>query len=279
MTQSIGSKQYTDISDRAGVGVTLDNADLALIFGEDVISKPESEDRFADELRNVVLRSDLAAIDDLIYRVYNGIATTETAPEIARRNLTYVALLLRSGTIGDEWVRTRGHTNSHARSTQTALPEVHEVWHGQGLLYLQKSVGGTVSDAVVVPLTPGAKVVVAPGWASLVANIGDEPLAVGSWRSVDCRTQHDALTARGGMAHFIVSDATATGGYRFEANPGYSDAPEPRVIDAQDRSAFGLKAEEPMLTSFHRNPDFLRFMLRPQDFDSVWSGLYKGDAA
>jgi hypothetical protein len=33
-----------------------------------------------------------------------------------------------------------------------------------------------------------------------------------------------------------------------------------------------------MLTAFRQNPDFLRFMMRPQDYESVWANLYRGAA-
>jgi oxalate decarboxylase/phosphoglucose isomerase-like protein (cupin superfamily) len=270
--------QQRDLTDRAGLAVFLNVPDQTLVFGSDVMISTKPERRPAYELASVLQHPEAIDPEDILYTVYRGIATPEAAPEIARRGLTYVALVLRAGTIGDEWVRTRGHTNSHARSTLVALPEVHEVWHGRGLLYLQRTVEPDVDETVAIPLLPGRKVVVAPGWASLIANIGDEPLVLGSWRALDCQPHHEALIALGGMAHFIVDDEQSDQGYAFEPNPRYNSASEPRVIAPQDMVDFGLKSDEPMLMSFHRNPDFLRFMLRPQDYEQAWAALYKGDS-
>jgi hypothetical protein len=101
---------------------------------------------------------------------------------------------------------------------------------------------------------------------------------VGSWRSEDCILQLDALANLGGMAHFILKSSTG-GGWHAEPNARYgTEISPPRTVISHDIAAFGLKKEEPMLTAFRQNPDFLRFMMRPQDYESVWANLYRGAA-
>jgi glucose-6-phosphate isomerase len=257
-----------DLRPWAGMEVALQDGPL-LSFGAGVVTSG-LEQRTAAELAPVLQAPESGREQDVIYTVYRGIGPKEILPEIQRRGLVYVALAMRPGTIGAEWVRTRGHTNPDARATSIAYPEVHEVWSGEGLLYLQNE---AVSDIVTIPLRAGEKAVVAPGWACLLANVGELPLVVGTWRTADCIPQTDALTARGGMAHYVLP-GTVSGLWTFAANPKYQDAPVPRTITPQDLPDFGLKHDEPMLTTFHANPDFLRFLLRPQDYSDVWARVY-----
>ena len=195
----------------------LDAATNRLRFGPGIAAAEPVPCR-AEELRPVLLDPDAAPpADGVIYTVYRGVAPDEAAEEIARRGLRYVALTARAGRLGEEWVRTRGHTNAPALGTSLSSVEVHEVWHGRALLYLQTEAAPDVSDVVVLELGPGDKAIIPPGWASLLANISDEPLAVGSWRAQEGLPQYDPLVALGGMAHFVLAGNTP-GTYRFEAN-------------------------------------------------------------
>nr|CAA9223951.1 hypothetical protein AVDCRST_MAG63-654 [uncultured Armatimonadetes bacterium] len=255
------------------IAVDVDAARLRFSAG---VSAPAPDRRTAGELRAMLRDPGAAAealADDVVYTLYPGLATDETGEEMGRRGLRYVALVVRAGTVGAEWVRTRGHTNSHAAGTPVPFPEVHEVWHGLALLYLQTAVAPEVDDVVAVPLGPGDKAVVPPGWASLLVNIGASPLAVGTWRPADCVTRHEELEALGGMAHYVLAGGEP-GAYAFEPNTRYRTVPVPRIVPARDLPEFGLHRDEPMFTTFRRNPDFFRFLTRPQDHDAQWTSLY-----
>jgi oxalate decarboxylase/phosphoglucose isomerase-like protein (cupin superfamily) len=262
------------LHERAGIDVTLDPASLTLTFGDGVAAPAEPERRSSRDLVSVLRDPDAARSDDALYTVYRGIARREAADVVTARGLVYVALVMRPGTVGREYTRTRGHTNNAAQSTAVAYPEVHEVWHGHALLYLQKRAAPDPEDVCVLPLGPGDTAVVAPGWASLLANVGAAPLVIGTWRTADCVPQHRDLEVLGGMAHYVVADRN--GGHAFEPNRKYEVSPRPRLLAPHERADFGLKSDEPMLTTFRRNPDFLRFLLRPQDYDHVWARLYRG---
>ncbi|MES2464374.1 MAG: glucose-6-phosphate isomerase family protein [Armatimonadota bacterium] len=269
--------EITDLHPFAGINVGLDASTLSLQFSPEVSVEAEERRKSAD-LQTLLCDPSHSASDDTLYTLYRRVAPTpESQEEIVRRGLVYTALALRPGTIGpQELARTRGHGNSSAPGTNIAYPEVHEIWHGHGLLYLQNGVTSDAGrEAIVTPLFPGDKAVVAPGWASLLVNVGDTPLVVGSWRCEDCILQLDALASLGGMAHFLLK-GEESGTWTAEPNARYGTGLlPPRIVTSHDISAFGLKKEEPMLTAFRRNPDFLRFMIRPQDYESVWSSLYR----
>ena len=271
MTLAANETTPTDLRDRAGMEVTL-HAGPLLAFGSGVAASG-LEQRTAAELSSVLYEPETAREQDVIYTVYRGIGPKELLPEMERRGLVYVTLAMRPGTIGAEWVRTRGHINPDARATSIAYPEVHEVWYGDALLYLQKETAPDVSDVVTIPLHPGDKAVVAPGWACLLANVGDTPLVVGTWRTADCVPVTEGLTALGGMAYYVLPGARPAM-WTFARNPKYRTAAPPRTVAPREMPEFGLKPEEPMLMTFHANPDYLRFLTRPQDYAEVWADIY-----
>lgn len=244
-----------------------------LLFGDDV-TVGERDVRTASDLTYVLREPNPAQGSKCLYVVYRNVASGALSSEIERRGLSYGITVLNAGTIPgtQEWTRTRGHTNSDAPGTNLPYPEVHEVLHGEAWLYLQNGTGDRVSDTVVIPLMAGNKIVVAPGWASLLVNTGSEPLVIGTWRMADCITEGAALLERGGMAHFVLRGPD---GKPFcEANEQYNTVPLPREACPKELPDWGLSTGEPLLAAFHRSPDSLRFLLRPQDFDTNWKVLY-----
>jgi len=249
----------------------------------------------ATDLRWVMPDPESAAAGDSLYNVYKDVRPENLADEIERRGLMYVFTVLRGGTIRgtDEWVRTGGHIASTASGTNVRYPEVYEVLFGNGLLYMQNGTGDRVSDTAVIPLLVGDKAVVAPGWASMLVNVGTRPLVVGSWfvngmvsrgfseKEPDIMPTPDdpplfhekaELLERGGMAHYVLKDAE--GAPSYAENPKYSNVPMPRTVLPKEMPEWGLSRTTPLLTAFHENPDYFRFLLRPQDYETIWKTLY-----
>ncbi len=249
-----------------------------LSFGRDVRTGAV-ETRRVSELGGVLYRSDPAGGDPAtgdaaLYAIYRDVRPDGLSDAIEQRGLCYTLLVVKSGTIpgSPEWARTRGHTNPAAPGTPVGYPEIHEVLQGEARLYLQEGVTDHPNAIAVMPLYAGDKAVVAPGWASLLANVGTEPLVVGTWRMADCLTAHQEIERHGGMAYFVLE---GQGGEPVYApNPRYRSVPEPRPLVPKELPAFGLTRAEPLLAAFHQNPEYLRCLLRPQDFADVWKTLY-----
>lgn len=247
-----------------------------LQFGDDVLCDA------AEGVRSAALRAvarEPGAVDrtngaEPLYHVYRNVRPALLADAMNRYGFSYALTAFKAGTIGGgaEWVRTRGHTNSDAPGTNLSYPEIHEVLRGEAWLYLQHGTTDRPTDAVTIPLAAGDKAVVAPGWASLLANVGAGELIVGTWRMADCETERTALAAFGGMAHFVLRGEN---GEPFCApNAHYKDAPAPRIAQPKELPDWGLTHAEPLLAAFHRSPEYLRCLLRPQDFADVWRTLY-----
>jgi len=248
----------------------------------------------AADFRGLLYQPESIHVPDPIYAIYRDIRPENLADEIEHRGLRYALAMLRDGTIREteEWVRTRGHITAPAPGTNLRYPEVYEILFGNGLLYLQNGTGDWVNDTVVIPLSVGDKAVIAPGWASMVINVGARPLIIGAWcvnDAVPAETESGGtpmpgesepsqlsgpaeLLERGGMAHYVLRDTEGLPYY--VANPKYTNVPMPRTILPKEMPDWGLSRATPLLTAFHENPDYFRFLLRPQDYETVWKALY-----
>jgi oxalate decarboxylase/phosphoglucose isomerase-like protein (cupin superfamily) len=244
------------------------------VFGEGVATAEPVDVRYAQDLSGFLREPGAALPGAALYSVQRGVMPETLSGEMERRGLRYALTVLRAGTVGRsrEWVRTRGHHNSLAPGTNLPYPEIHEVLHGDGLLYLQHGSVGHPADVVILPVSAGDKAVVAPGWASLLVNVGEAPLTIGTWRMDDCHTESGELQPFGGMAHFVLRADTGTSS--LEPNGRYKAVPEPRRAEPKELPDWGLTRAEPLLAAFHRSPDSLRALLRPQDFADVWKNLY-----
>lgn len=267
--------EVTGLPSPVGMEAGADRVPHLQFVGDVLCDAPEGV-RSAD-LRFIV--RDTGSVDamngaELLYQVYRNVRPALLADAMNRYGFSYALTTFKAGTIGGgaEWVRTRGHTNSDAPGTNLSYPEIHEVLRGDAWLYLQHGASGRPNDVVTIPLSPGEKAVVAPGWASLLVNVGAAELVVGTWRMADCHTDRAALGAIGGMAHFILRDPSGTP--FCEANPRYGVVPAARVAVAKELLDWGLTPSEPLLAAFHRSPEYLRCLLRPQDFADVWKTLY-----
>lgn len=247
-----------------------------LRFSRDIRTTVE-DDRWTTDIADVCREPDTVrrARAEPLYTVYRKVepATGITA-EMERHGLIYNLLIMRGGTVTGtpEYVRNRGHANSVAPGTSLPYPEIHEILTGEAWLYLQEGTSDTPADTVILPLHAGQKAIIAPGWASLLANVGEKPLVVGTWRMAECETRYDALETLGGMAHFMLK---GDDGKPFcEANEQYRTVPVPRTAKSHIFPDFGLSESEPLLSAFHRSPESLRCLLRPQDFMNTWKTLY-----
>ncbi|MBC8140935.1 MAG: hypothetical protein H7Y38_05785 [Armatimonadetes bacterium] len=259
------------------VGVELQSGTKPQLRFERDVRTDVADDRWTTDLADVAREPDTLrrARAEPVYTVYRRVLPGGgVSREIERHGLTYNLLVMRGGTLpgATEYVRNRGHANSVAPGTSLPYPEIHELLTGEAWLYLQHGTTDTPTDTVVIPLRAGQKAIIAPGFASLIVNVGDKPLVVGTWRMNDCETRHDELEALGGMAHFVLKGGD---GKPFcEANERYKTVPVPRTALPHVLPDFGLSEGEPLLSAFHRSPESLRCLLRPQDFADTWKTLY-----
>jgi glucose-6-phosphate isomerase, archaeal len=252
-----------DLSDIAGLPVVLDPARLTLDFGDGIATEPLAQRRIGD-IREMLPDPNVTGPDPL-YSIYMDVRVPDLSDQLDARGLAYGAVVDSPGQIGNEFVRSQGHVHSSPAGTTTPYLEIYEFWYGTGAVYLQDAAQPTVTDVMLVDVSPGDKLIIPPGWVHVVVNTGSTPLAFGALYAADAVLMYDALRALNGTAWAMLADGS------FAANPRYQSPPRPGRVRAAEYPAFGIVRDRPVLTEFAGNPGRYDYVVRPEAFPEVWT--------
>ncbi len=252
-----------DLSHMAGFPVSLDPLSLRLTFGEGITSDP-AEVRRTDDIRQMLLDPDAEGPEHL-YTIYMNIQVGQRALE--EHGLGLGAVVYNAGKVGREWVRSQGHVHSCPPGTDLAYSEVYEFWYGSGLMYLQDTASPEVSQVILVPVGPGDKVPIPPGWVHVVVNVGNGPLVLGAVYALDTTLIYEPLRQLGGTAYYVLADGS------FERNPSYLRAPAPRRVQVPRRRQACLDPEMPMVRALLAHPKCYDYVSKPQEHRELWDWL------
>lgn len=260
-----GSTDLTDLTARAGLDLRLDEGDLSLDFGPDVVH-PAGETRTLDQVRPL-LKDPRARGPEHLYTIYMDIYRRQDGPALHEQGLLYGAVVYNHGTVGRERLRSQGHIHSEKIGVGLRYSEVYEFWTGQGFVYLQKELGPDVTRAYLIRVGPGDKVVIPFGWVHLVVTLGTEVLSFGAWCARENQLEYAALRALGGPAHFVQVDGSVI------ANPRYRTVAKVRYATPADLPDLGIPRDQPIYTSWRERPELYAFMSRPELIGDVWANL------
>jgi glucose-6-phosphate isomerase, archaeal len=177
--------------------------------------------RYEKRLRDLAgLFHDTAAFDravesfpeQLAYEVY------EHRSDERAGDLIFGTTLLMPGTIGREYLMTRGHLHRIPDRT-----EVYQCLRGRGVLLMEHAEDG---DLRPVEMTPGSVVYVGPHWIHRSVNVGTEPLIVFFCYPADSGQDYEIIERSGGMGQLVVDDHA--GGWALVDNPRYRSRRETR---------------------------------------------------
>lgn len=254
-----------DLTSISGLDLRLDEQRLALAFGPDMLH-PAGEIRRLDDIR-ASLENPQATGPEHLYTIYMDIARRDDLPALTAQGLLYGAVVYNSGTVGHERLRSQGHIHSEKPGTGLRYSEIYEFWSGQGLIYLQKECAPIVSEAYLIPVSAGDKVVIPYGWVHLVVTLGDEVLSFGAWCARANTLEYEALRQLGGPAYFVQADGSV------KTNPRYTSIASIRSITPDRLPTCGLPTDQPIYTTWQQRPDLLAFMANPEITGDLWHNL------
>jgi glucose-6-phosphate isomerase, archaeal len=254
-----------DLRAVSGLDLALDGEALALRFGRDVIH-PEGELRHLDDVRATLADPEASGPENL-YTIYMDVCRAEDHPALIHQSLVYGAVVYNHGRLGQERLRSQGHRHSRRPGTELRFSEVYEFWTGRGFVYLQKECDPVVTQALLVPVGPGDKLVVPPGWVHLTVASLDEPLAFGAWCARDSHLEYDELRALGGPAHFVYADG------RVVANPRYASVADVEVVGPSELPLLGIPTGLPIYRAWQEDPGVFDFLPQPELVARTWVQL------
>jgi glucose-6-phosphate isomerase len=255
-------KVTIDLRSVSGLELEIDQRDLTLVFGPDVVG-PSPEKRSLSQVRSMLEDPDAAGPEHL-YTIYMGVSRRDDVQPLAQQGLVYGALVYNYGSLGKERLRNQGHIHSKRSGTELRYSEIFEFWTGHGYVYLQKEAAPDVTRAVLVEVAANDKLVVPFGWVHLVVTLGEEVLSFGAWTAADNRLEYDEVRQLRGPAYYFHADGTVV------KNSRYHTVPNIEYAKPADFPSLDIPSDRPIYTSWREHPELYTFVASPEVIGDVW---------
>lgn len=256
-----------DLSKIAGLDLSITD-DWKLIFGEPMSSVRESV-RQIDSLAAVWMDPTVRGEED-IYSVYWGACRAADQAIFQRHKLDHAYVMLLPGCYGQEYAKTQGHYHPPIAGKDVSTPELYKVLHGHGCFLLQHSSPpySKVGDVVLIEVSPGDVLHVAPGYGHLTVNWGAEPLVFEAFLATDLATTTEPYRARRGGTHYVIRGAE---GPEVVTNEHYEYLPSLRRCHSSDLQRWEEVWGSLLYTRVVHHPGDFVFLSDPSQFDTAWS--------
>lgn len=254
-----------DLKETAGIDIKME--DVGLVYDQNVFPV-EKATRTYDEAIDVYEEKG-AEEQDLyyMYRYFEDVADSQTFVE---NKIEYDITVIKSGKIGNEFIKTAGHYHIYVPNTDLTYPEVYEVVDGQieYLLQTHPDTEGNV-DAVIVTANAGDKIIVPPNYGHISINVGPDV-------AVESNLQLRDLPASADYETFKIF----SGGDLFREGKGWENNREYNIrslkkVTPKEKPEWGITKDSPLYTSFIASPEKFKWLTEPQNFNfsDVWTEL------
>ena len=249
-----------NLEKNSGLALKLDKEKLELVFGNDIFRvKPDV--RTINQMQEVLMDSKLGAQEELYY-MYRGLHRAGDDDKIKKNKLRYDITIIRSGFLGNEFVKTHGHYHL------SSYPELYEVLWGEALCLLQrpsKEEPKTIEDVILVKAKAKEKIVVLPHYGHIMINPSSEaPLVTSNWVSSQFNSDYSFYKKAKGAAYFIVNN---DGEINLIKNDFFKEVPEVRTMRPKlPFEQLGISWERPIYELLEE-PEKLDFLNLPEKYD------------
>ena len=249
-----------------GIPLRLAERKLAFEYGANLFG-PAPEFRRLDAIR-ASLRDPQCEGPDPVYGIAMDIGREQDRQVLHERMLLFGAVVYAAGALGEEPVRSQGHTHAVAPHSGWSPPEIFEIWTGRAIVYAQQSAGDLPGRCVAVYAQAGDKVVVPPGWAHCVINADPRRrMAFGAWCDRQYGFDYTGVRAHRGLAWFPL--LRKSGEMTWERNTRYQKSTLERR-GPRGYAELGLDAERSLYRQFIDNPELVMFVSDPQRAADCW---------
>jgi len=252
-----------DLSASSGLPLWLDRQhnDLVLAQHGETL-QPEAQP--LQIVRRVLLDPGVLS-PEILYWAFSDVALPGDEGVFHERGVRHNLLLLPSGRVGAEYIKTWGHTLICADGLQ--CPEAYGVLRGRGLFLLQEQAEEPERPTGRIRLTgvrwvearAGQKVVVPASYGVVAINLGSEPLVLSNLVAAGARPVHLVYELMRGAAYYVAArdDEVAA-----EPNRHYAEPLPPLHEDAPVRAPdLGVTDEEPLYSAFVHQPESFGWLL------------------
>lgn len=237
-------------------GLPLGLKDTQLVFGEGMKAKEPSKRLFRD--LEPVFSQKPRDPSKTAYLMYRDVCLEKDAEKIEANNLRYDITVIPPATVGEEFVKTFGHSHPLIKDENMAFPEVYEVVSGKAHFILQFE-----SKFIVFEAFAGEKVLICPGAAHVTINPSTETLVLSNWVEKNFESNYEEIKSKKGSAFFETI-------HGWEKNRAYKNNFSFKFMHPKNVPQFGLMKGTPMY-SLVENIESLGFLKSPWVHEKTFS--------
>ncbi|MBT3407412.1 glucose-6-phosphate isomerase, partial [Candidatus Woesearchaeota archaeon] len=172
-----------------------------------------------------------------------------------KHNLRYDVTIIPPGSLGEEFVKTKGHYHPNVKGTFVSYPEMYQVLEGQGVFIIQKTLLNSVIDVIMLKASKGDIILIPPNYGHVTINSGKTRLKIANWVSNSFESIYSDYEEKGGAAYYYFTNN------EFVKNKKYSALPNIREKITPDfRKVFGVNDMYELI----KDPKVLGFLNCPQ---------------
>ncbi len=253
-----------DLSKPSGLPLSWDRGLESISFDRELVDV-EPDVRRRKEMEQVLFSPQADDLDELYY-MYRGVARREDREGIRRRGLRYDVTAIRSGVLGEEYIKTAGHYHPLKPGTETAYPEVYEVLYGRGHYLLQRPSGEQIDEIdqiILIPAKPGDKVLIPPGFGHITINSGEDLLIMSNWVAGEFSSVYEPFRSLGGGGYFELKGEK---GSEFVVNSRYRRVPPLHRAPVISFPALNLVTGLPIYRVYQNDPASLDYLVNPENY-------------
>lgn len=196
----------------------------------------------------------------ILYLMYRDLYHKKHKETIENNKLRYDITVMPPFTMGNEYVKTKGHYHTKVPGKDLSYPEIYEVMQGEAHFLLQKKnkLNGPVEDIVLYKAESGDKVIIPPNCGHVTINPGSTTLKISNWIYDGCSNTYGEIVDRQGAAYYELKEG-------FSKNPNYDQVPDLKIKEPFEVDDLKIKGNLPLYYLIRR-PENLRFLRHPEKF-------------
>jgi glucose-6-phosphate isomerase len=260
-----------DLKELSGLPIQLDSNGY-LISDPDVCID-ETKTRVLDELTEVYLDKAACRGADAAYWMFNGVYIKSDSVRLSRSPIRYELTLFPDKFIGREFIKSHGHIHKPEPRSGIDYPEICEVLIGTAHFFFQTldPDGPSSSEAFVVEVKAGEKIVIPPGYDHLTINPGPGPMLFADVVALSCGGIYTRFKTAGGAAYLEVEQA---GQAQFIPNPKYIALPALQKATPKEFPELDLWSGKSLYAAFLENAgENWQFLWKPELFKGLFPDL------
>ena len=229
----------------------------------------EGSIRLLNDMKDVLYDRELSggqSPDLELYYMFRDICKREDIETVREKDLRYDITVIPPRFIGEEFVKTQGHTHSLVAGTDVTYPEMYQVLNGEAIYMFEKREGEDVQTCYI-RANKGGIIIVPPDYSHVTVNPSvDETLIMANWVERNFQSVYEPILESHGLAFCYVRKG---GGDLFVRNPLDNTSAVLHELKPINPGLIGLEKGESMY-SLVKRPEQLEFLVKPQNYGGMF---------